>query len=104
MKTIIAMSKLQFHKVLSKKLKGQNLTQVARDIGVSQSLLHDWCKARRTPNLSSAETIKKLADYLGVSFEELLFGEESKPSEKILSSVSFSDDNKTYNIQIRRLE
>lgn len=77
MTTIEIMSKLKFHKILSEKLKGQNLTQVARDVGISQSLLHDWCKSRRTPNLSSSETLKKLADYLGLSFEELLFGEET---------------------------
>lgn len=92
-----------FSKMLNKLLEGKSVTQVAKDIGVSKSLLSEWRSSKRGPNLSSLHHVKALADYLGVDFEELIFGEEKRESE-VLTTVNFKDENKTYNITITRIK
>lgn len=92
---------LKFSKILSAALKGKNLSSVAREIDMPRSMLHDWAKSKRVPSLNNIEYIKRLADYLGLSLEEILIGETNK---KTISSVSFQDDQRQYRISVERIK
>jgi transcriptional regulator with XRE-family HTH domain len=86
---------LKFSKILSIALRGKNISSVAREVDMPRSMLHDWAKSKRVPSLNNIEYIKRLADYLGLSLEEILIGETGK---KTISSVSFQDDQRQYRI------
>ena len=65
---------LKFTKILSLALRGKNISSVAREVDMPRSMLHDWAKSKRVPSLNNIEYIKRLADYLGLSLEEILIG------------------------------
>lgn len=90
---------IKFTKTLAKALDGKNISQIAREIDMPRNMLHDWAKAKRVPSLSNIEYIKKLADYLGLSLDELLVGDDEK---RIISSISFSDEGREYRLIIER--
>lgn len=90
---------IKFTQTLSKALKDKNISQIAREIDMPRNMLHDWAKAKRVPSLSNIDFIKRLADYLGLSLDELLIGKEER---KIISSVSFSDEGREYRLIIER--
>lgn len=92
---------LKFSKILSVALKGKNISSVAREVDMPRSMLHDWAKSKRVPSLNNIEYIKRLADYLGLSLEEILIGESGK---KTISSVSFQDDQRQYRISVERIK
>lgn len=92
---------LKFSKILSNALKGKNISSIAREVDMPRSMLHDWAKSKRIPSLNNIEYIKRLADYLGLSLEEILIGETNK---KTISSVSFQDDQRQYRISIERIK
>ena len=92
---------LKFSKILSSTLKGKNISAIAREIDMPRSMLHDWVKAKRIPSLSNIDFIKRLADYLGLSLEEILIGEDPK---QMISSVSFQDDTRQYRISVERIK
>ena len=54
------------------KEKGLRNSDVSKATGVSKQTLSDWKKRNSTPK---AETLKRIADYLGVSVDYLLTGE-----------------------------
>ncbi len=54
------------------------ITTVASEIGMNKSTLHNYCNGVIPRNIV---TIKKLADYLGVSFSDLMFGENQQLPE-----------------------
>jgi transcriptional regulator with XRE-family HTH domain len=99
MSIIINMNELKFTNILTKALEGKNLSRVAQDIGMDRNLLFQWAKSKRSPSLKNIHYIKKLADYLGLTLEELLIGEEEK---KVISSISFSDEGREYRLIIER--
>ena len=49
--------------------KGVTDYRVAKDLGFSRTTLHDWGRGTGKPKL---DKLKKLADYFGVSIEELI--------------------------------
>jgi len=92
---------LEFHKILKERLGGKTLSSVASELGIPKSLLHDWVHSGRIPSLKNLKHIEKLAEYLKMPKEQLLFGcEESK----VISSISFSDENRKYKIDIKRVD
>ena len=95
------MMELKFSKIISHALKGKNLSAIARELDMPRAMLHDWVKAKRVPSLNNIEYVKRLADYLNLSLEEILIGEETK---KIISSVSFQDDSRQYKISVERIK
>lgn len=97
-------NKVKFFEILSERLEGVNLAELACELDISKSLLHDWVRSKRYPTLKNADSIMKLAKYLDLEFEELVLGEVRKDEPKILSSVFFEDDGRKYNIQIKRLK
>lgn len=58
--------------------KGESAYSVAKATGVSQSSLSAWKRGISTPN---SNTMQKIADYLGVTVDYLMTGEE-KEGEK----------------------
>lgn len=92
---------IKLHEVLKEKLEGENLSKLARDLGIPRQRLFDWVSAKKFPNLKNAKELKKLADYLGLTLDQLVFGEKSS---KIVSSVVFEDDKKQYKILIERIK
>lgn len=98
------MENSKFSEILQQRLKGKNLSLVAREIKISKSLLHDWHSARRMPSMKNAEVLKRLADYLGLEFEELFFGIKKGRKDRQISSVCFGDEDREYSISIRRIK
>lgn len=93
---------LKVSKILAHRLKGENLSALAKELEMPRSMLHDWVKGKRVPSLNNIEFIKKLADYLGISLEELLTGETDE--KKVISSVLFQDESRQYKVSIERLK
>jgi len=91
---------LHFSKILRKRLGKENLSKVSDDLSIRRSLLQDWVHNDRTPSLSNIENVSKIANYLGLTLEELLVGVEDNP--EIISSVSFKDQGREYRIRITR--
>lgn len=93
---------LQFSKILAKRLKGKNLSALAKELEMPRTMLHDWVKGERVPSLTNIEHIKSLANYLGLSLEEILTGERDE--KKVISSILFQDDTRQYKIQVERIK
>lgn len=89
-----------FSETIKKHLKDKNLSHVARELGIPKTVLHEWVNASRNPSLKNIGHIKKLADYLSLSLNELLIGEDSTT---LLSSFTFEDGDKKYRIKIERI-
>jgi len=91
---------------LRRKLKGKNISAIARDIGVSSSLLHDWVQGRRLPSMKNIHHVKALAEHIGLTLEELLFGVSSdeKKNERVITQLTFDDGDRSYKINILRNE
>jgi len=92
---------LKFTKIVSQALEGKNVSQIARELGIPRNILFEWAKAKRSPSLNKIDYIKKLADYLGLSLDELLIGKDEK---RIVSSVSFRDEGREYRVLIERIK
>lgn len=89
-------------KVLKRELKGKVLSKVAKEIGISVAILHDWHSSSRKPSAKNLYQLRKLADYIGLTLEEILFDE--KTEKRVICSTVFNDEGKTYRINIERLE
>lgn len=88
--------------ILRDRLAGENLSKIARELGISKSLLADWVASRRLPSLRNIDAVARLAAYLGLSLEQLLLGKDG--GRKIISAVTFDDDKRSYRINIERLK
>ena len=93
-------SSMSFSDVLKKKLKDKNLSQIARELEIPKTLLHEWVNAKRTPSFKNVNHLKRLADYLSLSLEELLIDGQN---ERVISSVTFDDAGRKYRIKIERV-
>lgn len=85
----IDMKKVKLHEMLKEKLEGENISKVARETGIPKQRLHDWYAAKKNPRFKYANELKVLANYLGLTFDELVFGEVKE--SRVLSSVKFED-------------
>lgn len=90
-----------FTKVLKEKLKGLNLSQLSRELNIPSTLLFEWKAAKRHPSFKNIVHVQKLADYFGMSLEELLLGTDSST---LISTVMFQDRDRKYRIKIERLK
>ncbi len=88
--------------ILREKLEGKNLSQVARELSISKSLLADWVANRRVPSIRNIEAVAKLAEYLGLSLEQLLLGRDD--NRKVISAVTFEDESRRYRICVERVK
>ncbi len=88
--------------ILKEHLEGKNLSQIARELGISKSLLADWVSSRRLPSMKNIDAVAKVANYLGLSLEQLLLG--TKDERKVISAVTFDDEKRSYRVNIERLK
>jgi len=75
------------------------VTQLASELAIPKSLLHDWLNGRQ-PSFKSLPHVKSLAIYLGLSLDELLV---DGGRESLISSIVFSDGDRKYKINIERM-
>lgn len=90
-----------FHKIISEKLKDKNLSEISRKLGIPRSILQDWIHEGRAPSLKNIKHLRKLADFLELSLEELLTGEKISRN---ISTVTFEDDDRKYKVTITRIK
>ncbi|MBL7557702.1 MAG: helix-turn-helix transcriptional regulator [Bdellovibrionaceae bacterium] len=101
-KLIFVKKEIKLSQVLQRELKGKVLSRVAKEIGVGVSILHDWYSSSRKPSAKNMWQLKKLADYLGLSLEQILFDE--KVERQIISSTTFTDRGVQYRVNIEKLK
>ncbi|MFA6238141.1 MAG: helix-turn-helix domain-containing protein [Bacteriovorax sp.] len=89
-----------FNKVLKENFKGKNLSELSRQLGVPRSVLADWCDDKQ-PSFTNMDYIMSIANFLGLSLEELLVGNKSP---RILSSITFEDDGRKYQVLITQIK
>ena len=92
----------EFHKLLKVSFQDKNLSEVSRLLEIPRSLLQDWIHEGREPSLKNVIYLKKIADFLGLTLDELLIGRNS--TTKIINSITFEDDGKKYQILISRFK
>lgn len=88
--------------VLQRELKGKVISRVAKEIGIPVSILHDWYSSSRKPSAKNMWHLRKLADYLGLTLEQILFDE--KNDKQVISSTSFTDRGVQYRINIEKIK
>lgn len=78
------------YEVFEKLIKMHNITayKVSKDTGIAYSAFSDWKAGRSTPK---QDKLKKIADYLGVTIEYLMTGDENSSKDKfVLKDAYFS--------------
>lgn len=90
-----------FNQILKSQFKDKNLSEISRELGIPRSVLQDWVHENREPSLKNIKHIKKIADYCGISLEELLTG---RATFKNISDITFEDEDRKYQIIINRLK
>ena len=93
---------IRLSQVLRRELKGKVLSRVAREVGMSVSLLHDWYSAARKPSAKNLWQLKILAEHLGLTLDEILFDDQG--AKQIISSTTFSDRGIQYRINIEKVK
>jgi hypothetical protein len=88
--------------VLQRELKGKVISRVAKEVGISVSILHDWYSSSRKPSSKNMWQVKKLAEFLGLSLEEILFDE--KVERQIISSTTFNDRGIQYRVNVEKVK
>jgi len=96
------MAEHNFTKIIQKYLREENLSSLASELGLSRTVLHDWVVSERLPSLKNIESVKKLADYLNMSLEELLIGEVVQLKDKTITKVEFIDSGQKFEIEIKK--
>ena len=88
--------------VLRRELKGKVLSRVAREVGMSVSLLHDWYSSPRKPSAKNLWQLKLLAEHLGLTLDQVLFDDQG--AKQTISSTTFSDRGVQYRINIEKVK
>lgn len=97
------MAMLKLSQVLKRELKSQKQSEVAKACGISKSLLNDWLAARRLPSAKNLPHLLKLANYLGLTLEQLVFDQNPKEINTI-ASTRFSDGGIEYRVNIEKVK
>jgi transcriptional regulator with XRE-family HTH domain len=92
---------IKLDQVLRRELHGKVISRVAKEVGISVSILHDWHSSARKPSAKNLWQLKKLSDYLGLSLEEILFDESSQ--RQVISSTTFSDRGTQYRVNVEKI-
>ena len=89
-------------RVLQRELKGKVLSRTAREVGMSISLLHDWYSSARKPSAKNLWQLKKLAEHLGLTLDEILFDDQG--TKQTISTTTFTDRGVQYRINIEKVK
>jgi hypothetical protein len=92
---------IKLSQVLRRELKGKVISRVAKEVGMSVSLLHDWYNSSRKPASKNLWQLKMLAEYLGLSMDEVLFDEQGH--KQVISTTTFTDRGVQYRINIEKV-
>jgi transcriptional regulator with XRE-family HTH domain len=92
---------IRLSQVLQRELKGRVLSRVAREVGMSVSLLHDWYSSARQPSAKNLWQLKMLAEHLGLTLDEILFDDQG--TKQTISSTTFSDRGAQYRVNIEKI-
>ena len=95
-------NEIRLAKVLQRELEGKVLSRVAREVGMSISLLHDWFSSARKPSAKNLWQLKLLAEHLGLSLDEILFDEQK--GKQVISSTTFTDRGVQYRVNIEKVK
>ncbi|MBL7688067.1 MAG: helix-turn-helix transcriptional regulator [Bdellovibrionaceae bacterium] len=93
---------IRLAQVLKRELKGKVLSRVAREVGMSISLLHDWYSSARKPSAKNLWQLKVLADHLGLTLDEILFDDQG--TKQVISSTTFLDRGIQYRVNIEKMK
>lgn len=93
---------IRLAKVLQRELEGKVLSKVAREVGMSVSILHDWYSSARKPSAKNLWQLKLLAEHLGLTLDEILFDDQK--GKQTISSTSFSDRGVQYRVNIEKIK
>lgn len=93
---------IKLSQVLKRELKGKVLSRVAKEVGISVSILHDWSSSSRKPSAKNMWQLRALAEYLGLSLEQILFDE--KKECQVISSTTFMDGGVQYRVNIEKVK
>ena len=93
---------IKLSKVLQRELKDRVISKVAKELKIGGSLLHDWYSGARTPSAKNMWQLKKVADYLGLTLEEILFDENA--DRELISSTIFMDRGLQYRVSIEKIK
>lgn len=92
---------LKLSVVLQRELTGKIMARVAKACGIRVGLLHDWHSSARKPSAKNMWQVKNLADYLGLTLEQILFDEPG--DRQIISSTTFTDRGVTYRVNVEKV-
>lgn len=92
---------IRLSQVLQRELKGKIPSRIAREVGMSISLLHDWSSSARKPSAKNLWQLKLLAEHLGLTLDEILFDDQR--GKQTISSTTFSDRGVNYRINIEKV-
>lgn len=87
-----------------KEKRSLSLKKIASDCGIPPSVLHGWINGT-IPSAKNLHLVFKLAKYLGLEIDELLFGQRiinDGLSKSIHSSV-FTDGNSKYLLKVVKI-
>ncbi|MBI2812228.1 MAG: helix-turn-helix transcriptional regulator [Candidatus Melainabacteria bacterium] len=90
----------KFSDLLNKRLADKNLAKLARDLKIPRTVLHDWVSARREPSFRNVHHLRALAQYLGLSLDELL---TDQSRERVISAIAFEDGGRKYRVKVERI-
>lgn len=99
------MKKLRLENILNSefKIKKLSINKVSKDCKIPKSVLHGWLNGV-IPSAKNLYHIKTLCEYLGLSIEQILFGEINKIKEcSNLFETTFNDGNSQYKLIILKL-
>lgn len=99
---ICVKKEIKVSQVLQRELKGKVLSRVAKEVGISVSILHDWYSSSRKPSAKNMWQLKMLAEHLGLTLDEILFDE--KREKQIISSTVFTDRGVQYRVNIEKVK
>ena len=84
--------------------KSLSIKKISSDCGIPQSVLHGWINGT-IPSAKNLYLVFRLAKYLDLNIEELLFGSRINSDEfsEILHSSSFIDEGSKYLLKIQKI-
>ena len=89
-----------FKKVLNQRLGNENITFLSKKLNIPRSTLNFWMNGG-TPSLKNIEQLKALATHLGLTLDELLI---DSAECKLITAITFSDDDKQFKIRVERIK
>lgn len=98
-----SMGAIKLAQVLKRELGSRKQSEVARECGISRTLLNDWISARRIPSAKNLGQLNRLAKFLGLTLEQILFDEQPRQTN-LIASTRFTDNETEYRVCIEKVK